>query len=38
MDEWWQMWRPDERYIATCAKCGREGLKKRMVSLYVKDG
>ena len=28
MDEWWQMWRPDERYIATCAKCGREGLKK----------
>ena len=38
MDEWWERWRPDERYIGCCAKCGREGLKKRMVSLYVKDG
>ncbi|MBQ9733944.1 MAG: hypothetical protein IJV74_06895 [Clostridia bacterium] len=32
------MWRPDERYIATCARCGCEGLKKRMTSFYVKRG
>ena len=32
------LWRPHEKYIAICAKCGREGLKKNMVSLYVKDG
>ena len=32
------LWRPSERYIAVCSKCGREGLKKNMTSLYVKDG
>ena len=32
------LWRPHEKYIAICAKCSREGLKKNMVSLYVKDG
>lgn len=32
------LWRPHERYIAICAKCGTEGLKKNMTSLYVKDG
>lgn len=32
------LWRPSERYIAVCAKCGREGLKKNMTSFYVKDG
>ena len=32
------LWRPHERYIAICAKCGNEGLKKNMTSLYVKDG
>lgn len=30
--------RSAERYFGLCAKCGKEGLKKRMVSLYVKDG
>lgn len=24
------------RYYATCAKCGREKLKKRMTAVYVK--
>lgn len=30
------MWRIDPKYIACCGKCGREGLKRNMVSLYVK--
>lgn len=29
--------RPHERYITLCAKCGREGLKKHMTTLLVKD-
>lgn len=29
-------WRPNDRYVGTCARCGREKLKRRMVSLYVK--
>ena len=33
-----ELWRPHERYIAICAKCGKEGLKRNMTSLYVKDG
>lgn len=41
VDELWrpidELWRPDERFITTCAKCGREGLKKRMHSLYIKQ-
>lgn len=32
------LWRPNEKYIAICAKCSKEGLKKNMTSLYVKDG
>ena len=33
-----QDWRPNERYIAVCAKCGRELLKKNMAQIYVKEG
>lgn len=31
-------WRNDINpiFLAVCAKCGREGMKKRMTSLYVK--
>lgn len=34
----WDDWRSgiSDKYIATCAKCGREGMKKRMNALYVK--
>ena len=36
----WDDWRGgiSPKYIATCAKCGREGLKKRMAQIYVKNG
>lgn len=27
-------WRPSERYIAKCARCGSEILKKNSVALY----
>lgn len=27
-------WRPDERYIATCGRCGAEVLKKNAVAIY----
>ena len=30
--------RPDEKYIGVCARCGREALKKRMISVYLKNG
>ena len=30
------LWRPHERYITLCAKCGREGLKKNMTTLLVR--
>lgn len=33
-----ELWRPSERYIAICAKCGKEGLKRNMTALYVKEG
>lgn len=33
-----ELWRPNEIHIAICAKCGKEGLKRNMTSLYVKDG
>lgn len=33
-----ELWRPHEKYIAICAKCGKEGLKRNMTSLFVKDG
>lgn len=29
--------RPHERYITLCAKCGREGLKKHMTTLLVRE-
>lgn len=29
--------RPAEKYIGLCARCGQEGLKKRMISVYLKD-
>ena len=34
----WDYWRYEiaPKYIASCAKCGRDGLKKKMYSLYVK--
>lgn len=32
------LWRPHERYIAICAKCGKEGLKRNMTTLLVRDG
>lgn len=30
------MWRPADKYIGVCARCGCEGLKKRMTAIYVK--
>lgn len=30
------MWRPADKYIGTCARCGCEGLKKNMTAIYVK--
>ena len=27
-----------EKWVGYCAKCGREGLKKNMVTLSVRDG
>lgn len=32
------MFRQAERYYGICAKCGKEQMKKHMVSLYVKNG
>lgn len=32
------LWRVDPKYIAPCAKCGRDGLKRNMVALYIKKG
>lgn len=32
-----ELWRPHERYIAICAKCGREGLKKNMSTILIKE-
>lgn len=32
------IWKPNEKYIGLCAKCGREGLKRNMCALYIKDG
>ena len=38
------MYRDDELYdispklLTVCAKCGREGMKKRMFALYIKRG
>lgn len=29
-----QEWRPAERFITTCARCGSEVLKKNAVALY----
>ena len=31
-----EMWRPADKYITVCAKCGREGLKGKMNSIYIK--
>ena len=31
------LWRAHDRYIGQCAKCGREGLKRNMASLYIKQ-
>lgn len=28
-------WRPGERYIARCARCGAEVLKRNAAALYV---
>lgn len=35
MDDLWQV---NGKYIGFCAKCKREGLKRNMKSLYIKDG
>ncbi|MGN0998671.1 MAG: hypothetical protein ACI4PO_03890 [Faecousia sp.] len=37
-NEWKPEWRPSEKLIGTCAKCGREQLKKHMTALYIKEG
>lgn len=36
----WDDWRCciSPKLVAACAKCGREGMKKRMYALYVKEG
>ena len=31
------LWRPHERYITFCAKCSREGLKKNMVTILIRE-
>ena len=31
------LWRPHERYITHCAKCGIEGLKQNMTTLLVRE-
>lgn len=31
------LWRPHERYITLCAKCGVEGLKQNMVTLLIRE-
>lgn len=31
-------WRPADRYIAECKRCGREMLKKHMIALLVRAG
>lgn len=36
--EWKTEWRPSEKLIGTCAKCGCEQLKKHMTALYIKEG
>ena len=33
MDE---LWRGSERFIGTCAKCGREGLKQKMATVLIR--
>ena len=32
-----ELWRGSEKFIATCAKCSREGLKQNMVTIYAKE-
>lgn len=32
------MWQPCERYVGRCVRCGNEGLKRNMISIYVKKG
>lgn len=34
MDE---LWRGSEKLIASCAKCGREGLKRNMATILAKE-
>lgn len=29
-----QEWRPDERFITRCARCGMELLKKNAIAIY----
>ena len=31
-------WRPSEHFIATCARCGGEVLKRNAIALYRKKG
>jgi len=31
------LWQPAPKYIGTCCKCGRSGLKRNMTALYVKE-
>ena len=30
------MWRPADKFIAVCPRCGCEGLKQRMTAIYTK--
>lgn len=30
------LWAIDEKYVAECARCGKEGLKRNMAAMYVK--
>lgn len=32
-----ELWRGCEKHIATCAKCGREGLKRNMATILAKE-
>ena len=31
------LWKPNEKFVGTCMKCGVQGLKRNMTSLYVKE-
>lgn len=33
-----EYWRPNEKYIAVCSRCGEEFLKQNMAAIHIKNG